>query len=175
VQADLVCVYQAFNPQIAAYAVQHQKFGGSAYSFERMSWIKPNFLWMMYRAGWAQKAGQERIVGIWIPLEKLQFCIENAVSTTFDAAHFADFVTWQRAGKQSDIRLQWDPDHNPFGEKEVRRAVQIGLRGATLKAFATEWIALIEDLTPFVQTQFQVLHNNGIDALQVPNETVIRF
>jgi hypothetical protein len=24
-----------------------------------MSWIKPNFLWVMYRSGWGTKAGQE--------------------------------------------------------------------------------------------------------------------
>ena len=50
-RGDNIIVYQAFNPAIANYAVKHQKFGGSAYSFTRMSWIKPNFLWMMYRAG----------------------------------------------------------------------------------------------------------------------------
>ena len=38
-----IFVYQAFRPAIALYAVKHQKFGGSAYKFERMSWIKPNF------------------------------------------------------------------------------------------------------------------------------------
>ena len=38
-----IVVYQAFNHAIADYAVAHQKFGGSNYSFNRMSWIKPNF------------------------------------------------------------------------------------------------------------------------------------
>jgi len=48
---DFVVVYQAFNMITAQYAVAHQKLGGPAYSFNRMSWIKPNFLWMMYRSG----------------------------------------------------------------------------------------------------------------------------
>jgi hypothetical protein len=48
-----IIVYQAFNPRITAYAVTHQQFGGDEYSFNRMSWIKPGFLWMMHRAGWA--------------------------------------------------------------------------------------------------------------------------
>ncbi len=30
----------------------------------RMTWIKPNFLWMMYRSGWAVKKNQERILAI---------------------------------------------------------------------------------------------------------------
>ena len=54
-----VVVYQAFNPEIAQYAVQNQHFGGPAYNFNRMSWIKTNFLWMMYRSGWATKKNQE--------------------------------------------------------------------------------------------------------------------
>ncbi len=42
---DCIVVYQAFNHQIADYAVENQKFGGSAYSFRRMTWIKPNGIW----------------------------------------------------------------------------------------------------------------------------------
>ena len=62
-QGNLI-VYQAFSPSIARHALEHQRFGGSHYSFSRMSWIKPNFLWMMYRAGWAAKPGQEHILAI---------------------------------------------------------------------------------------------------------------
>ena len=65
---ESIVVYQAFNLNIASYAVQHQKFGGDSYSFNRMSWIKPGFLWMMHRAGWAQKENQERILAITLPL-----------------------------------------------------------------------------------------------------------
>jgi len=53
-----VVVYQAYKPAIGHHAAKHQKFGGG-FSFERMSWIKPNFLWMMYRSGWCTKTDQE--------------------------------------------------------------------------------------------------------------------
>jgi hypothetical protein len=59
--AESIFVYQAYRPSIALYAVEHQSFGGPDFSYTRMSWIKPNFLWMMYRCGWAAKAGQERV------------------------------------------------------------------------------------------------------------------
>ena len=59
-----IIVYQAFNPNISRYAVAHKHFGGSHYKFTRMSWIKPNFLWMMYRAGWAVKEHQQNILAI---------------------------------------------------------------------------------------------------------------
>src|SRR5271166_497945 len=59
-----VVVYQAYRPTIAEFAVTHQRFGGPAFSFARMSWVKPNFLWMMYRSGWGTKAGQEATLAV---------------------------------------------------------------------------------------------------------------
>jgi hypothetical protein len=51
-----VIVYQAYRPSIGRHAVEHGAFGGD-FSHARMSWIKPNFLWMMYRSGWGAKLG----------------------------------------------------------------------------------------------------------------------
>ena len=48
---DTVIVYQAYRPSIGRYAAEHGAFGGD-FSYSRMSWVKPNFLWMMYRSGW---------------------------------------------------------------------------------------------------------------------------
>ena len=41
-------VYQAYNNEIADEALKLGKFG-SKFSLSRMTWIKPSFLWMMYR------------------------------------------------------------------------------------------------------------------------------
>jgi hypothetical protein len=37
-----IVVYQAYQRAIAEFAVTHQRFGGPSFSFERMSWVKPN-------------------------------------------------------------------------------------------------------------------------------------
>jgi hypothetical protein len=37
---DTVIVYQAYCREIGEYAVAHKRFGGPAFSFSRMSWIK---------------------------------------------------------------------------------------------------------------------------------------
>ena len=60
---EIIVVYQAYRPAIAAYALQNGRFGGD-FSYSRMSWIKPNFLWMMYRSGWGTKEGQETILAL---------------------------------------------------------------------------------------------------------------
>jgi hypothetical protein len=56
--AESVVVYQAYNPAIGHFAARHGYFGGG-FGLGRMSWIKPNFLWMMYRSGWGTKEDQE--------------------------------------------------------------------------------------------------------------------
>src|ERR1700704_2267928 len=53
-----IIVYQAYCPSIGRFTIEHGYFGGG-FSLSRMSWIKPNFLWMMYRCGWGTKEGQK--------------------------------------------------------------------------------------------------------------------
>ena len=55
--------YQAYSDAIAGPAIEAQKFV-SPFKMSRMTWIKPSFLWMMYRAGYGHKdAGQKRSMG----------------------------------------------------------------------------------------------------------------
>ena len=47
-------MYQAYNNTIANEAIENGKFGLN-FKRDRMTWIKPSFLWMMYRSGWGLK------------------------------------------------------------------------------------------------------------------------
>src|SRR5690242_2664228 len=132
--ADSIYVYQAYRPSIAQFAVQHQRFGGD-FSYSRMSWIKPNFLWMMYRAGWATKEGQEHILAIRLKRPFFDEILATAVASSFGASGFASHEEWSEAVAKSDVRLQWDPDHDPSGAPLERRAIQLGLRGEMLRRF----------------------------------------
>jgi hypothetical protein len=58
-------VYQAYSDEIADAALAGGTFVSPPFKIGRMTWIKPSFLWMMYRAGWGYKdAGQRRILAI---------------------------------------------------------------------------------------------------------------
>ena len=51
---QFIFVYQAYKPTLAKSITETRSFHAeeclaSGYSMNRMSWIKPNFLWMMYR------------------------------------------------------------------------------------------------------------------------------
>ncbi len=167
---DSIVVYQAYRPAIAIYAVTHQRFGGE-FSFNRMSWIKPNFLWMMYRSGWAMKAGQEYILAIRLRRAFFDEILETAVASSFGASRFSTQEEWKEALGKSDVRLQWDPDHDPRGNALERRAVQLGLRGNVLRRFGGEELLSIEDITPFVATQRAFLES-GYGNLKTPLEQV---
>ncbi len=148
-----IFVYQAFNHRIADYAVKNQKFGGPDYSFNRMTWIKPNFLWMMYRSGWAEKdPNQARILAIEMTFEGFEALLSQGVLTTYNPS-YEDYETWQKALNHSDVRIQWDPDHNFKGAKLNRRAVQIGLKGNTLQTFNNDYVQSIQDITRFVKEE----------------------
>lgn len=168
---DCIVVYQAFNKSIADYAVAHQVFGGP-FSFGRMSWIKPNFLWMMYRCGWASKENQEAVLAIRITREGFDTILSRAIHSTFIPPVYHTEDDWHRAGAAADVRLQWDPDHNPYGSPLPRKAIQLGLRGHTLRAYATDWIVRIEDITDFVIANSAHVKNHELDQLLCPVETV---
>lgn len=170
---DCIIVYQAFNSGIAAYAVQEQKFGGPHYSFNRMSWIKPGFLWMMHRAGWGSKENQQRILAITLPLVHFKTILSEATVTSFNTNLFTSEAEWRQELDKTEVRLQWDPDHDPVGNKQERKAIQIGMKGEVLKKFCTEWITRIEDITEFVTKEHKKILNNAIDELDIPYEEVI--
>jgi hypothetical protein len=169
---ESIIVYQAYKPEIAHYVLQHGKFGGNAFSFERMSWIKTNFLWMMYRSGWGIKAGQEITLALRLKRVFFDELLKQAVPSTFDRHVYTERVTWEAAVKHSSVRLQWDPDHHPFGNKQERRAVQLGLRADALKAFATRELLEVINLSNFVEQQRQHIIHKRLDLLETPAETV---
>ena len=110
--AESVVVYQAYRPEIGHFAARHGYFGGG-FSLGRMSWIKPNFLWMMYRSGWGTKEGQEVTLAVRLRRDAFDEILRLAVHSTFMPEVYGTHEAWQRAVAGSDVRLQWDPDHGP--------------------------------------------------------------
>lgn len=171
-KSNSLIVYQAFNPRIAKYAVDHQQFGGPHYSFSRMSWIKPNFLWMMYRCGWAKKENQKRVLAIEISKDHFEEILAQAVHSSFKSELYKAREQWQFDLEHSEVRIQWDPDHNPNGEKLDRRAIQLGLKGKVLSKFGKDWVQSIQDITDFVLEQGEKVEQKKIDELEVIKEAV---
>lgn len=166
---EYVVAYQAYKPAIADFAVKHQYFGGE-FSFNRMSWIKTNFLWMMYRSGWGTKFNQERTLALYLKREYFDSILENAWPSSCPKNINHD--EWKAGVARTNVRLQWDPDHDPYGGKEERRAVQLGLRADFLEPFKGEGLVRIEDISDFVVEQRKHVEARQLDLLVMPEEDV---
>lgn len=156
--AESVVVYQAYRPSIGRFAAEHGYFGGE-FSLDRMSWVKTNFLWMMYRSGWGTKADQEITLAVRLRRDAFDAILAAAVPSS-------------AKGARCEVRVQWDPDHDPHGRPLARRAVQLGLRGSFLARYAREWILDVEDISALVAAQRA---NVGTRDLLVPSESVYPF
>ena len=166
-----VIVYQAYRPSTGAFAIANGCLGGPDFSFNRMSWIKPNFLWMMYRSGWGTKEGQEATLGLRIRRPFFESLLQQAVPSSFEPERYATGQAWQDAVASSEVRLQWDPDHAPDGSKLARRAIQLGLRGDALRALATHELLEVIDMSDLVAEQRAAAHGD-LAPLQTPVEHV---
>jgi len=158
---DNIVVYQAFRSEIAEWAVKHQQFGGPHWSPDRMTWIKTNFLWMMYRCDWATKDQcQTNVLAITISRDAFETLLGNAWNTSWTPGSggvYESKEAWRadKPGKGEGVRVQWDPDHDPLGGKEQRRAVQIGIAADMVEKVwnTTHCIKHIQDITAFVKKQ----------------------
>lgn len=171
-----VIVYQAYRPAIGRFAAENGVFGGE-FSFSRMSWVKPNFLWMMYRSGWGTKENQEdQEVTLALRIRRTFFdaLLAAAVPSSWDREQFATEKDWSRAVGQSSVRLQWDPDHHPSGARLERRAIQLGLRGEALEALGLRELVEVIDMSDFVAEQRSRLLSDGADRLVTPREREYR-
>lgn len=146
-----VVVYQAYRPEIAAAALRAGRFV-PPFSLERMTWIKPSFLWMMERCGWASKPGQERVLAVHITRAGWEAALSQAVLTTFEPASHGDHDAWRRALDAAPARVQWDPERDIHGKAQERRAIQVGLSRALIQAYVEEWAVEIRDQTPLVRS-----------------------
>ena len=171
---EKIIVYQSYRPAIGNYAAKHQQFGGD-FSLNRMTWIKPNFLWMMYRNGWATKKGQEVVLAIHLKIEAFEKYMRQSEYSSFGESLFEQHDQWKASLEKTEARLQWDPDHDPYGAKLERRAIQIGIKGELTRSYAQDDIIEIEDISDFVTEQREWVRKKKLEYLLVPHETPFWF
>ena len=169
---ETIVVYQAYRPSIGRWAAEHGQLGGPEFSYSRMSWVKPNFLWMMYRSGWGTKPDQEATLALRVRRTFFDGLLAAAVESAFQPGTHASPEAWKDALARSEVRLQWDPDHDPRGAPQERRAVQLGLRGGTLAEFGRSELLEVLDLSAVVAEQRAHLEANRLDLLETPVERV---
>lgn len=144
---ETITVYQAFNKTIAQTAVEHQTFISPPFKEERMTWIKPSFLWMMYRSGWATKKNQEHILAIKINRLGFEWALKNSCLSHFESTIYSSYEEWKECLKKTSVRIQWDPERDIFLKALNYRSIQIGLSGDAVTKYISDWIVSITDIT----------------------------
>lgn len=106
---------------------------------------------MMYRCRWGTKENQEHILAIDLKREAFDYIVQNAVISTYDDNMGISHEEWKEQIKTSEIRCQWDPERDLFGNPLKYRSIQLGLRGAAVQKYVNDWIVSIEDITEYVK------------------------
>lgn len=160
-------VYQAYPDEISDSALEHGTFVSPPFKMERMTWIKPSFLWMMYRAGWGKKdRGQKRILAIDISRKGFEWALAQSCLSHFEPNTYANKEEWQRTKEQKPVRIQWDPERDIYLQPLNHRAIQIGLSGEAVKLYMHKWIQNITDITEIASEIHSLVEQGQIEAAQ---------
>ncbi|OKJ60421.1 hypothetical protein AMK27_21715 [Streptomyces sp. CB02009] len=158
-----VTVYQAYRPGIGLPAAREGRFP-AAWKRDRMTWIKPSFLWMMYRSGWGEKEGQETVLAVEITREGFEWALRNACLSHYKRGFHPDQATWKRELRQAPARVQWDPERDPQLRELPYRSLQLGLSGEASRRYADEWTVSVRDVTPLARRIHGLVRSGDLEA-----------
>ncbi len=140
-------VYQAYSDEIADSTLANNKFVSPPFKMTRMTWIKPSFLWMMYRAGWGFKSKeQRRILAIDLTHDGFLWALSNSCLSSHNHDTY-NKEEWNVQKNTQPVRIQWDPERDIFLNKLNYRTIQIGLAGDAVKHYVNDWIVNIDEVT----------------------------
>ena len=167
-----ITVYQAYSADIALPAVASGSLAETPFKLSRMTWIKPSFLWMMYRSGWATKPGQEHVLAIQMSRAGFEQALSLACLSHFAADIYPTQAAWEERKRTSPVRVQWDPERNLALERQQWRSLQLGLSGEVLKHYVSDWILNITDITDIARHIQRLVVSGETDAaaVQIPDE-----
>ncbi|MBB6052392.1 DUF4291 domain-containing protein [Armatimonas rosea] len=160
---ETITVYQAYNDTIADAALAAQTFV-APFSFQRMTWIKPSFLWLMERSNWGQKSGQERILAIRIKRAGWEEALALGVLTHPEPALWPNPDSWRTAFAAAKVHVQWDPERSLRGAALPYFSIQVGLSRNLIQRYTDDWIVGIDDKTPLVRKLHKLIQAGSAAA-----------
>jgi hypothetical protein len=158
-----IVVYQAYPPGIAEPALAAGRFV-PPFSMTRMTWVKPSFLWMMYRCGWGTKPGQERVLAIRITRAGFEEALAGSCLSHYDPGVHGTREEWRHRTSTSSVRVQWDPERGIALQRLDHRSLQVGLTGPAVREYVDRWTVGIEDVTPLAAAVHAAVREGRLDA-----------
>ena len=164
-------VYQAYSDVIADTTLANGTFVSPPFKMERMTWIKPSFLWTMYRSGWGQKdPNQARILAIDISHDGFAWALAHSCPS--HPSESTNLEQWRRAKEENPVRIQWDPERDLFFRPLEHRAIQIGLGKEAVRRYVNEWICRITEVTSLAHEIRALVQEGRLDEAKakLPDE-----
>ena len=146
-----ITVYQAYSPGVAGPALAAGRFV-PPFKRDRMTWVKPSFLWMMYRSGWGTKQDQECVLAVRITRSGFDWAVQEAVPSH------------EGIGSKPDVRVQWDPERDLRLQELPYRSLQLGLAGAASRRYVDEWVVGLTDVTPLAREVHTLVRAGDLHA-----------
>jgi hypothetical protein len=159
---ETIVIYQAYSPNIADAALKAGRFV-APFSFGRMTWIKPSFLWLMHRSNWGNKSGQERTLAVRLRRTGWEKALSLAVLTSFAPGVFDSPDEWARQFATARVHLQWDPERSLRGAGLPYSSIQVGLSRHIIHEYVDDWIVGIKDYTARVRKIYNLLQSGKSD------------
>ncbi|MQS34403.1 DUF4291 domain-containing protein [Streptomyces katsurahamanus] len=157
-----ITVYQAYSPAIGVPAARDGRFP-AVWKRDRMTWIKPSFLWMMYRCGWGLKQDQETVLAVEISREGFDWALRNSCLSHYSGELHGDRASWRRELRRSPARVQWDPERDIRLLPLPHRSLQLGLAGEASRRYADEWTVSVTDVTPLAHRIHALVREGEIE------------
>lgn len=169
--ADTITIYQAYSTAIAQPALKAKTFV-APFSFQRMTWIKPSFLWLMERSNWGQKPQQEMILAVKIKRSGWDEALSLGVLTAYEPKAHRSLEAWQAQFAEAVVHVQWDPERSLRGADVGYDSIQVGLSRHIIRRYTEEWITDILDYTPLVRKMHDLIQRGHSDkaAKLLPKE-----
>lgn len=158
---NTIVMYQAYAKTIALPALKAQKFV-PPFSLNRMTWIKPSFLWLMHRSNWGRKANQEYILRVRITRKGWEEALSLGVLTSYESSAHKSPDDWREQFADAAVHVQWDPERSIKGADLQIDSIQVGLSRQVIQRFVDEWIVSIEDFTPTVRKIYDLLQKGDL-------------
>jgi uncharacterized protein DUF4291 len=143
---ETITVYQAYPTAVALAAAKAGRFV-PPFKRDRMTWLKPSFLWMMFRSQWADPDHQERVLAVEMTRAGFEWALAHSCPAQYDHTFFPEREQWAAAVSHSPARFQWEHERGIDLKALPHRSLQVGLGVEIIDRYVQEWTVDITDLT----------------------------
>ena len=98
------------------------------------------------------------------------FIVRNSVLSSYLESVHGSREEWKKMLTASEIRCQWDPARDIYGNPLKERTIQLGIKGSISEKYVYEWIVRITEITQTVAGIRTAIATNNFNESMLPTE-----